>query len=164
MFRNLFGKKEKTLLLAAPLKGKVISLNQVPDPIFSEKMMGDGIAMEPAEGILCSPVDGEVVQIFHTKHAVSLRTVEGLEVLLHIGLETVSMEGKGFTAEVKEGEQVKTGQPLIRFSLETVQEQAKSTVTPMVILNMDRVDHLEAKSVEAAEPGDGILEVTLKSS
>ncbi|EGK11069.1 PTS family glucose porter, IIA component [Desmospora sp. 8437] len=164
MFRNLFGKKQKTLVLAAPLKGKLIPLEKVPDPVFSEKMMGDGTAMEPTEGILCAPVDGEVIQLFHTKHAVGIRTVEGLEVLLHIGLETVAMEGEGFTAEVKEGDQVKTGQPLIRFSLETVREQAKSTVTPMVITNMDRVDRLEAKPVEEAEAGDPILEVTLKSS
>ncbi|GGA47847.1 PTS glucose transporter subunit IIA [Kroppenstedtia guangzhouensis] len=164
MFRNWFGKKQKSLVLSAPLKGKLVPLDQVPDPVFSEKMMGDGAAMEPAEGVLRAPVDGEVIQLFHTKHAVGIRSVEGLEVLLHIGLETVAMEGEGFSAEVKEGDQVKTGQPLIQFSLETVREQAKSIVTPIVITNMDRVDRLELKSMKEADPGDPILAVTLKSS
>lgn len=162
MFRHLFRKKPKTMLLVAPFKGKVMPLEEVPDPVFAEKMMGDGAAMEPVEGVLRAPVAGEVIQLFPTQHALGIRTVDGVEVLIHIGLETVAMKGKGFTAKVKEGDRVKTGQPLIQFSLDDVKEKAKSSITPIVITNMDHVDRLTLKPAEAAQKGDPILEVKLK--
>lgn len=162
MFCRLFRKKPKALLLAAPFKGKVMPLEEVPDRVFAEKMMGDGAAMEPVEGVLRAPAAGEVIQLFHTKHAVGIRTVEGVEVLIHIGLETVAMEGEGFTAKVKEGDRVKTGQPLIEFSLNTVKEKAKSSITPIVITNMDYVDRLNLKPGEETREGEPILEVILK--
>ncbi|PTX53751.1 PTS system IIA component (Glc family) [Melghirimyces profundicolus] len=163
MLKKLFGKKERILTVQAPLKGKVMPLSEVPDPVFSDKMMGDGVAIEPGEAVVRAPVDGEIIQLFHTKHAVGIRTEEGLEVLIHIGLETVSMEGEGFTAKVKEGDRVRAGQPLIEFSLDAVQEKAKSTITPIVITNMDKVESLEPKVSEEAEPGDPVMEVKVKS-
>src|SRR5687768_14633301 len=98
MLKSLFGKKEKVTKEAifSPLTGRLLDLEEVPDPVFSQKLMGEGMAIEPTEGVVVAPIDGQVVQIFHTKHAIGLRSHSGLELLIHIGLETVSMNGEGF--------------------------------------------------------------------
>src|SRR5699024_3774093 len=98
MFKNLFKKKEtpKEEQIIAPLSGKVKQLEEVPDPTFSEKMMGEGIAIEPDEGLVVAPFDGEIIQVFPTKHAIGIQGESGLEILIHIGLETVSLKGEGF--------------------------------------------------------------------
>ncbi|WP_176757757.1 PTS sugar transporter subunit IIA [Melghirimyces thermohalophilus] len=162
MFKKWFGKKDPNVVIAAPIKGKVVSLNEVPDPVFSDKMMGDGVAIQPEEGMVYAPVDGEIAQMFHTGHAVGIRTKEGVEVLIHIGLETVSLEGEGFTTKVEQGDRVKTGQPLIQFSLDTVKEKAKSTITPVVVTNMDLVDSLAPKLSEQVDVEEPVMEVKLK--
>lgn len=162
VFKKWFGKKDPNVVIAAPIKGKVVSLNEVPDPVFSDKMMGDGVAIQPEEGMVYAPIDGEVAQMFHTGHAVGIRTKEGVEVLIHIGLETVSLEGEGFTTKVEQGDRVKTGQPLIQFSLDTVKEKAKSTITPVVVTNMDLVDSLAPKLSEQVDVEEPVMEVKLK--
>src|SRR5699024_6172205 len=96
MFKNLF-KKNQGAQLHAPVSGKVVPLEEVPDHVFSEKMMGEGIAVHPSEGTIVAPFDGEIVQIPETKHAVGLKDKDGNEVLIHIGLETVGLKGEGFT-------------------------------------------------------------------
>ncbi|MGG3737054.1 PTS sugar transporter subunit IIA [Aeribacillus pallidus] len=149
MFKNLF-KKNKTVSFVAPMTGKVIPLEEVPDPVFSQKMMGDGLAMDPTEGVVYAPVNGEIVQLFPTKHAIGIKTKNGLEVLIHIGIDTVSMNGEGFTAHIQTGDKVKQGDPLISFDLDLVKEKAKSTITPMIITNGDVVESLEKKDVTEA--------------
>ncbi|WP_059170796.1 PTS glucose transporter subunit IIA [Bacillus sp. FJAT-27445] len=142
MFKKLFGKKEQTkeVVLVAPLTGVATLLENVDDPVFSQKMMGDGLAVEPTEGVVVSPVDGEIIQVFPTKHAVGIKAANGAEILLHIGLETVSMKGEGFTAHVREGDKVKAGDKLVTFDMAVVTEKAKSTVTPLIITNSDAMD------------------------
>jgi sugar PTS system EIIA component len=149
MFKNLF-KKNKTVSFVAPMTGKVIPLEEVPDPVFSQKMMGDGLAMDPTEGVVYAPVNGEIVQLFPTKHAIGIKTKNGLEVLIHIGIDTVSMNGEGFTAHIQTGDKVKQGDPLISFDLALVKEKAKSTITPIIITNGDVVESLEKKDVTEA--------------
>ncbi|MFT4412395.1 PTS glucose transporter subunit IIA [Fredinandcohnia humi] len=141
MFKKLFGTKDKKTeeTFFAPVTGKVLSLEEVPDPVFSQKMMGDGLAIDPSEGKVVSPVKGKIIQLFPTKHAIGIKTETGLEVLIHIGLETVSMKGEGFTAHISEGDNVDVGSPLVTFDLELVKEKAASTITPMVITNFDDV-------------------------
>lgn len=97
--------KEETVI--APLTGKIVNIEEVPDPTFAQKMMGDGIAIEPTEGVVVSPVDGEIVQFFHTKHAIGIQSEAGAEILIHVGLETVSMNGEGFEGHVNVGDKVK---------------------------------------------------------
>ncbi|WCK55251.1 PTS glucose transporter subunit IIA [Aneurinibacillus sp. Ricciae_BoGa-3] len=165
MFKNLFGKKDKQTeeTILAPLTGKVVNLDQVPDPVFSQKMMGDGLAIEPAEGTVVAPVDGEIVQFFHTKHAIGLRSKTGLEILIHIGLETVTLEGEGFEGHVKEGDKVKEGDRLITFDLDFIKEKAKSAVTPIIITNGDRVESLDKQANMRVTKGDTeIMNVHLK--
>jgi PTS system glucose-specific IIA component len=162
IFGKLFGKKEKTETLVAPLTGKIVSIDQVPDPVFSQKMMGDGVAIEPSEGVVVAPVDGEIIQVFPTKHAVGLRSKAGLEILIHIGLETVNMNGEGFEAHVQAGDRVKAGDRLITFDLELVKEKAKSTMTPIIITNGDFVDHLEKVENVMGQKGE-ITIMTVKA-
>ncbi|MGD6844994.1 PTS sugar transporter subunit IIA [Bacillus infantis] len=156
MFKKLFGKKEEIteVELKAPLTGKAVDLEEVPDPVFSEKMMGDGLAIEPSEGIVVSPVDGEVVQVFPTKHAIGLRAENGAEILIHIGLETVSMKGEGFETHISEGSKVKTGDKLVSFDIDLVKEKAKSTVTPVIITNGDALSSIEKKPLGAVNRGE----------
>lgn len=166
MFKKLFGKKEepvKTIQILAPLSGNAVNLDSVPDPVFSEKMMGDGIAIEPSEGIVVSPVDGEIMQIFPTKHAVGIRAKNGAEILIHIGLETVSLKGEGFETHVQQGDSVKAGDKLVSFNMATISEKAKSTVTPIIITNTDQAASLNLLTEGKVERGSTpILEVTFK--
>ncbi|WP_101842279.1 PTS glucose transporter subunit IIA [Halobacillus sp. Marseille-P3879] len=155
MLKKLFGKKSVEENIVAPVSGKVVSLDEVPDPVFSQRMMGDGVAIEPSEGKVVSPVDGEVVQLFPTNHAVGIKTKSGIEVLVHIGLETVAMEGEGFEGHVTTGDKVKAGDHLITFDTDLVNEKAKSTITPMVITNYDDiVEQFNPSYDDAANAGE----------
>jgi PTS system glucose-specific IIA component len=164
MLKNLFGKKETVVHITAPLNGKVVDITEVPDPVFSQKMMGEGVAIEPTDGHVVSPIDGEVVSLFPTKHAIGLKTKSGLELLIHIGLETVNLNGEGFEGHVQAGDKVKRGDKLISFDLEFIKEKAKSTITPIIITNADEVvENVEKKvAVTATTPETEILTVNLK--
>jgi PTS system glucose-specific IIA component len=165
MLKSLFGKKEKVKeeAIFAPLTGRLLDLEEVPDPVFSQKLMGEGMAIEPTEGVVVSPIDGQVIQVFHTKHAIGLRSQTGLELLIHIGLETVSMNGEGFEVHVKEGQKVKVGEPLITADLTLIKEKAASTITPIVITNSDVVDNVTKVSSETVSRGSSnILNVKVK--
>ncbi|WP_350300093.1 PTS sugar transporter subunit IIA [Peribacillus frigoritolerans] len=143
MFKKLFSKKEIVEQLLAPINGQVISIENVRDPVFSGKMMGDGIAILPEEGLVVSPIDAEVIQVFHTKHALGLRTKHGIELLIHIGLETVNLNGEGFEVHVAEGQNVKAGDKLVTFDIDFLKAKAPSIVTPIVITNGELVEKLE---------------------
>jgi phosphocarrier protein FPr/phosphocarrier protein len=121
------------LVLLVPIAGWAVALAEVPDPVFAEKMLGDGLAIEPTAGVLHAPCDGLVIMTHTARHAVTLRTPGGVEILLHIGLETVGLHGEGFELHVREGEAVQAGQPLISFDLDLVARRARSLVTPIVV-------------------------------
>lgn len=163
MFKKMFGKKSVEENLVAPLNGKVVPLDEVDDPVFSQRMMGDGVAIEPTDGKVVSPVSGEIVQIFPTNHAVGVKTKSGVEVLVHIGLETVAMEGEGFEGHVKQGDKVEAGDHLITFDPELVKEKAKSTITPVIITNFDDiVENFDPSYSDAASAGQTNI-VTLQT-
>jgi phosphoenolpyruvate-protein phosphotransferase len=121
----------------APLTGVLVPIEKVPDPVFAQKMVGEGISIDPVSNRLLAPCDGEVIHIHPSKHAVSIRSAEDLEVLLHIGLDTVKMRGEGFELLVKVGDHVTAGDPLVEFDLDMVATNAKSLLTQMVITNSD---------------------------
>ncbi|MEI4771482.1 PTS glucose transporter subunit IIA [Psychrobacillus sp. FJAT-51614] len=123
------------LLIYAPLNGKIIPIEEVPDPVFNQKMMGNGVAIIPFGGKVHSPIEGTVVLLSDTKHAIGLRSKNGTEILIHIGLETVSLRGSGFTVLVTKGESVSVGQPLVEVDWDYLREHGKSIVTPIVITN-----------------------------
>lgn len=132
---NLFKKEKKELQIYAPVSGKIIPIEEVPDPVFSQKMMGEGVAVIPTDGNIHAPVDGEVIQVAPTKHAVGILAKDGTEILIHVGLETVSLQGEGFQVAVQTGDKVLAGQLLIEVDWEYIKTHAKSTVTPIVITN-----------------------------
>ncbi|WP_342046412.1 PTS sugar transporter subunit IIA [Bacillus sp. OTU530] len=166
MLKKLFGRKIKKEVetIIAPLSGQVVPLEDVPDEAFAQKLVGEGIAIIPEEGKVVSPINGEVTMVFPTKHAIGLLSEKGLEVLIHIGIETVTMGGDGFVAHVKTGDKVKVGDLLIEFSMDLVKEKAKSTTSPIIITNFDRIDHLELGSSKSVKMEESILmKVDLKS-
>ncbi|HHW56881.1 MAG TPA: PTS glucose transporter subunit IIA [Clostridia bacterium] len=138
-------KKKKYVDIYSPMKGRLLPIEKVPDPVFAQKMVGDGVAIEPKEGTVYSPVDGTIVQLFPTKHALGIRTEEGLEVLIHIGMDTVEMKGNGFESFVSEGEKVKVGDKLVKFDIELIKKDHPLT-SPIIITNMDIVDKIVKES------------------
>lgn len=133
MLSKLF--KKKKLEVIAPIHGDVVQLEQVPDPVFSQKMMGEGIAIMPKDGKVHAPIDGEIVLVAETKHAVALKAKDGTEILIHVGLETVNLKGEGFTALVKVGDEVTIGQPLLEVDWNYIAEHATSKITPIIVTN-----------------------------
>ncbi|MGP4042428.1 PTS sugar transporter subunit IIA [Gracilibacillus sp. D59] len=157
MLKNLFKKKAANTDLIAPLTGKVIPLDQVPDQVFSQKMMGDGIAIEPTDKQVVSPVDGEVVDVFKTKHAISLKTEGGAEILVHMGLETVELDGKGFDIQVENGQKVKKGDPLAIFDIDTIIAEGFKTVTPIILLNGEEFAMSNVAGEQTVAAGENVL-------
>lgn len=121
---------------AIPVKGEIKAITKVPDPVFAERMMGDGFAVVPSEGMVVSPVNGKIVNLFPTKHAIGILSDCGREILIHVGLETVNLKGEGFETLVTENTRVEKGQPLLKFDLDYIKEHAKSTITPIVFTNL----------------------------
>ncbi len=136
LFSKLFGDKSNsdsgTIEIVAPLSGEIVNIEDVPDVVFAEKIVGDGIA----------PVDGTIGKIFETNHAFSIESDSGIELFVHFGIDTVELKGEGFKRIAEEGQRVKVGDPVIEFDLPLLEEKAKSTLTPVVISNMDEIKEL----------------------
>lgn len=120
----------------SPIKGEIKPITEVPDPVFAEKMMGDGFAILPEDGLIVSPVDGTIVNLFPTKHALGIVSDGGREILIHVGIDTVKLEGKGFEALVSQDDKVKKGQPLLKVDLDYVKDNAPSIITPIIFTNL----------------------------
>lgn len=135
MLGNWLKSKNKKLDIASPMTGMSVPLEKVPDEAFAGKHMGDGVAIEPAEGILAAPFDGTVAHLIQTKHAIILEHESGVQLLAHIGINTVALKGEGFTALVQTGDKVRTGDPLIRFDMELIRERGYPLITPVIITN-----------------------------
>ena len=129
----------RRLSFVAPISGQVWPLDRVPDPVFAQKMVGDGLSIDPTDAVLIAACDGEVVALHAAGHAVTLRTPEGIDLLMHVGIDTVNLKGEGFRPLVKVGERVRAGAPLIEFDLDFVATHAKSLLTQVVIANSERV-------------------------
>ena len=151
----------QTLRLVAPLSGFLLPIEQVPDPVFAQKMVGDGISIDPTSTVLVAPCEGEVIQIHPSLHAVTLKTTEGIEILMHIGLDTVELRGAGFTPKVQLGDRVTAGTPLIAFDIDYVARHAKSLLTQVVVTNSDRITEFVAQSGLVESGKDIFLELAL---
>ena len=152
---------KQALRLVAPLSGFLLPIEQVPDPVFAQKMVGDGISIDPTSTVLVAPCEGEVIQIHPSLHAVTLKTAEGIELLMHIGLDTVELRGEGFTPKVQLGDRVTTGTPLIEFDIDYVARHAKSLLTQIVVTNSDRVAEFVSQSGLVESGKDIFLELAL---
>ncbi|WP_369127960.1 PTS sugar transporter subunit IIA [Halanaerobacter jeridensis] len=145
--------------MLVPMQGQVVELEEVPDPTFAQKIMGEGLAINPESGTVVSPVAGEIVNLMDTKHAVGIETDSGVEILIHVGLDTVQMGGEGFEAFVEVGDRVEAGDKLLEADLSLVEEQAEDTITPMVITNSDDFAAIDIVAEDAINTGDEVLKV-----
>ncbi len=149
----------KNIMITSPLKGKLIPLSEVQDAAFASEVLGKGCAIVPEEGILTSPVDGTVATLFPTLHAVGIVSNDGVEILIHIGFDTVQLEGKGFEAFVKQGDEVKKGQKLLAFDIERMKEAGYSIETPVIITNTSSYLDILIQNVDHVEHGDDLLSI-----
>lgn len=144
---------------AAPLAGRALPLTDVNDAVFSQKVMGDGLAIQPSEGKVYAPFDGEVASLFETKHAIGLMGDNGMELLIHIGIDTVNLQGQYYDAHVKVGDRVKKGDLLISFDKDAIEKAGYETVTPIILTNTDNYTTIEAQTGCEVRPGDTVLTV-----
>ena len=149
----------KEEMIASPLSGTVVALKDVPDPTFAGEILGKGAAVEPSEGKVIAPADGEVTSIFDTRHAIGLTLDNGKEMLIHIGLNTVELNGQGFTAHVKEGEKIKKGQTLITFDIDFIKKQGYPVITPVLVTNADNFSDVKTITDGKIQMGDDLLKV-----
>jgi phosphocarrier protein FPr len=163
-FSITFNSMNKELILVAPVSGVIYPLERVPDPVFSQKLVGNGISIDPTDNVLRAPCPGEIVQQHAAGHAVTLRADGGVEVLMHVGIDTVSLKGQGFTSRVKLGEKVQTGTPLIEFDLDYIATHAKSLLTEVIISNGETVDGIVYGSGVASVGKTPVLTVKLNGA
>ena len=160
---DIFKKKEKIIVtIYSPINGKVIELKEVPDEAFAQKMVGDGCAIEPDKGIICSPIDGQLMNIFPTNHAIIFETIDGLEMIVHFGIDTVKLDGKGFQ-KLREPGPIKIGDEIVKYNLDDIKDGVPSTRSPIIINNMEKVEKIEVLSLgKVIKIGEPIMKITLK--
>ncbi len=141
-------KNSSEIIVGSPLSGKIVPLSEIPDATFAQGMIGPGVGIEPNGNTVVAPFDGTVVNLFHTKHAIGLESDQGIELLIHIGIDTVKMQGRGFEAFVKQGDKVKAGQKLLEFDLELIRKEAKSIITPVIVTNGTQFKSLKPESTK----------------
>ncbi len=150
--------KRKKRDVFAPVDGQLMDLGSVDDEVFAQRMAGDGVAILPVGEIFTAPIDGVITKIFSTNHAYSVKSKQDLEVLVHIGLETVALKGEGFERLAEEGDEVKAGDPIIKADLNYIKEHAKDIITPILITDESKYEAID-KNTNVVITGDAIMEV-----
>ena len=158
------GRLLRTIVIGSPFHGEAASITASPDEAFAEKMMGDGATVVPCEGVVTAPCDAEISFVFDTQHALGLKLEEDIEVLIHVGINTVALEGKGFKALVKEGDQVKKGDRLLEFDLDYIRENADSTSSPVLFTTMEDNQELRLLKSGHVKPGEDLLALDIYES
>ncbi|MFJ6412859.1 MULTISPECIES: beta-glucoside-specific PTS transporter subunit IIABC [Terribacillus] len=151
-------------VIASPLTGEVRPLAEVSDPTFAQEIMGKGIAIFPSKGEVVSPIDGEVVTLFATKHAIGLRSTDGAEVLIHVGIDTVKLNGEHFTAHIVSGDKVQKGQKLVSFDIEAIQAAGYDVITPVIITNTAEYEDITALTEGTVNGGEAILDLAVPAT
>ena len=146
-------------VVTSPLAGEVIALEDTPDAVFASGAMGKGVAIEPSVGEVVAPADGVIRLLFPTNHAIGLATDDGAELLIHVGMDTVALDGKGFTAHVVQGSKVKKGQLLLSFDIDTIKEAGYPVTTPIIVTNMSRFKDLKVLAEGEVDLGDTLFEL-----
>ena len=147
------------IIIASPLNGEIVPLTDVKDETFASEMMGKGIAINPTEGKVVSPINGTVQMIFKTKHAIGLKSEDGAEILIHIGMDTVQLDGKHFTAHVKDGDKVKVGDTLVEFDMDAIKKEGYELVTPVIITNTMEYLEIVPKEIKSVNAGEDIITI-----
>ena len=156
-FEGLFGRKDKDVILS-PLEGRIVPLKEVPDEVFSEEVLGKGVAVIPENGILFSPVTGRVDSVTDAKHAIVLISEKGIEILIHLGIDTVALKGAPFRPLVKAGDLVKPGDVLINFDIGAIKTAGFPVISPVLVVNADEYGRLIFAS-GTVKPGDTLITI-----
>ena len=160
LFDKLFGKKLDEI--GAPVAGEAVASSEVNDPTFAEEMLGKGMAIKPSAGRVVAPCDANVDMMFETGHAVSLTTEGGVEMLIHVGIDTVNLQGKHYTVHCKAGDKVKKGQLLIEFDKDAIAGEGYDTITPVVVCNSDDFAAFETVTGKTVAEGDTVIRLGKK--
>jgi PTS system beta-glucosides-specific IIC component len=150
----------ESVTVASPLHGEVLALSEVPDPVFARGLMGAGVAIRPTNGVLRSPVDGTVTSVARARHAVGITSEDGVEVLLHVGIDTVHLGGRNFETLVTQGQRVRVGAPLVLVDLEALVAAGYETATPIVVTNSAAYAAVEVLAGDQVAAGEPLLRVT----
>ena len=156
--KNLFSKP--ALEIFAPVSGTLVPLNTVSDPTFAEEMLGKGAAIQPSEGKVVAPINGKVLGIFKTKHAITLQSDFGAEILIHIGIDTVKLAGEHFTAHVKKGDIIKQGDLLIEFDMDAIKALGYDVITPVLVCNMNEFSEVKPVTQGTVTSTDAVIKLT----
>ncbi|MBL4934873.1 PTS glucose transporter subunit IIA [Clostridium sp. YIM B02515] len=149
-----------TIKLVMPVDGEVLPLSEVQDYLFSKRIIGEGLAINPKDNFIISPVEGEITLVYDTKHAIVLKTKEGLQILIHVGIDSVKLEGRGLATYVKVGDKVSKGDKLMFFDKDFLEKKA-SSITPIIITNPELVESFDI-NYKASKCGDTLLVIKLK--
>lgn len=150
----------KVVKFILPIDGKVMPLTEVNDYLFNKKIMGEGVAIKPTGNFVYAPVSGEIALVYEARHALAIKTDEGLQLLIHVGIDSVKLEGRGFATYVKVGDKVEAGDKIMFFDREYLEKRA-SSVTPLVITNSEIIDSMDI-NYSATKSGQELMSVTLK--
>lgn len=161
VFTNRNRKVNRSITVMAPVSGKIIDLAEVKDEVFAKKIVGDGTAIEPSEGVMAAPFDGKIKQLFPTGHAAVFESKEGLTVLVHIGLDTVNLNGKGFKILVKEGQKVRAGDAIVEFDIDFIKNSGHLLQTPIILPEKDKIASMEITEKRNISKGDPLMKVDL---
>ncbi len=156
IFDKLFGGKPSGIVVAAPVAGEAVPLSEVSDPTFGDEILGKGVAIRPSQGKIFAPFDGTVDMMFDTGHAVNLISADGVELLIHVGLDTVKLKGEHYTAHVKNGDTIQKGQLLLEFDAAAIAAAGYDVISPIVVCNTPDFTSITAHS-GPVEPGDDLL-------
>lgn len=157
LFQNLFG--GDGIRIGSPVAGDLVSIKDVNDPTFSDEILGKGVAVIPADNRICAPVDGTVSTVFPTGHAAAVTSTDGVEILIHVGLDTVKLDGKHFTIHATEGQEVKKGDLLLEADIEQIKAEGYDVITPMVICNSDEFSEIQAHEPGKVAQGDEVMKL-----
>lgn len=162
MFQSLKNKLgfelgNKKLVIGAPIEGEAVPISEVSDPTFGDEILGKGIAVKPSVGRVVAPVNGTISIMFDTKHALTILSEDGAEILIHVGLDTVALKGKYFTAHVKAEDKVKKGDLLLEFDIEKIEEEGYPVISPIVICNTPDYKEIETITKKTVKPLDDIM-------
>ena len=146
-------------IIGAPIEGEAVLSSEISDPTFGEEMLGKGMAIKPTVGKVYAPVDGTVAMVFDTKHAITITSNEGAEILIHVGLDTVSLKGEPFTAHVAADQKVKKGDLLLEFDMDAIRAAGLDTISPVIICNSDDYKEVKRFTGKQVKPGDDIMEL-----
>ena len=162
-FKELFSstpQHESSIDIYAPMSGKIVEIEKVPDVVFSEKIVGDGLAIEPTGNTIYAPIDGTIGKVFETNHAFSIVSNDGIELFVHFGIGTVELQGTGFSRLVEPDSQVKAGDPILTYNLDYISEHVTSLVSPVIVANMENIQNLSKKRGSVKAKQDILFSIT----